>query len=242
MKRVVELLFIIGLLINLTKGADLMLRPYQQKWIQSKTETLALWLEYAYPLKWLGKLTTRKAHIVIAIIAVALYYSIFFLWVIPSTSISIFERIIIHGIGFYALCRSAYLFVKWLLSDDNPVKFVHRFILVLIVLIGIIIGGLIVFYVWIGDETISFRIYELGIIKLIILVVVLSLAIALMIAWLIVGIIFPLIILIYLVQTLILLSRAVVWRIVEYNKGVWAALTLLATIVLGSIELYLKVR
>ena len=34
--------------------------------------------------------------------------------------------------------------------------------------------------------------------------------------------------------------RAIAWRIIEYNKGAYAALTLITTIILGIVDLYLK--
>src|SRR3982751_2046420 len=46
MQRTVELLLGIGILLNLCKGADLILRPHQQKWIQEKTNQLAKRLDY----------------------------------------------------------------------------------------------------------------------------------------------------------------------------------------------------
>lgn len=52
MSRTIEVLLIIGIFVNLIKGADLVLRPHQQKWLQLKCDSLALWLDYTRPLKW----------------------------------------------------------------------------------------------------------------------------------------------------------------------------------------------
>ena len=46
MQLTVEILLIVGILVNLIKGADLILRPHQQKLVQDRIETLALWLDY----------------------------------------------------------------------------------------------------------------------------------------------------------------------------------------------------
>lgn len=58
--------------------------------------------------------------------------------------------------------------------------------------------------------------------------------------WLTGAIIFFIVVLLLIAQMLVLLLRALVWLIVEYNKGVWGAIMLLCTIILGIIELYLK--
>jgi hypothetical protein len=52
MQRAIEILLVLGVLVNLIKGADLLLRPHQQKWLQTKCDTLALWLDYRRPLQW----------------------------------------------------------------------------------------------------------------------------------------------------------------------------------------------
>jgi hypothetical protein len=38
------------------------------------------------------------------------------------------------------------------------------------------------------------------------------------------------------------LIRAVVWRIAAYNKGAWVAITLLFTVVLGIVEIYVHTK
>lgn len=52
MTRTLELLLIVGILLNLVKGADLLLRPYQQKWLQEKWDSMTLRLHYTKPLDW----------------------------------------------------------------------------------------------------------------------------------------------------------------------------------------------
>ena len=55
MQRTIEILLVIGVLVNLIKGSELVLRPHQEKWLQNKFETLVLWFEYARPIDWLAK-------------------------------------------------------------------------------------------------------------------------------------------------------------------------------------------
>jgi hypothetical protein len=69
MQRTVEILLVIGILVNLIKGADLILRPHQQKWLQNKFESLALWLDYAKPPKWYTSLVHKKIYGVLFFLA-----------------------------------------------------------------------------------------------------------------------------------------------------------------------------
>lgn len=45
-------LLAVGVFINVVKAAELALRPHQQRWLQDKSESLTLWLEYVGPLRW----------------------------------------------------------------------------------------------------------------------------------------------------------------------------------------------
>src|SRR6266849_1756696 len=58
----IDTLALVGILINLLKGADLLLRPNQQKWIQSKFESITLGLDDLRPIQWYSKL--RQAFVV----------------------------------------------------------------------------------------------------------------------------------------------------------------------------------
>jgi hypothetical protein len=82
-KTTIVILFIIGTLANLLKGADLLLRPHQKKKIQERAETLTLWAEETKPVEWYAKLTSPKAQFVLlttiaAITTAPLLASIFF--------------------------------------------------------------------------------------------------------------------------------------------------------------------
>src|SRR6266850_7536554 len=73
MERTVEILLVIGLLVNLLKGADLILRPHQQKWLQDKFETLVLWFDYAKPIDWfIKKDAAKKVYVSQAVLLVTL--------------------------------------------------------------------------------------------------------------------------------------------------------------------------
>jgi hypothetical protein len=61
MERTVDVLFLIGFFINLVKGADLILRSHQQKWLQDKCNSLARRLDYTKPLKWYANRKIARA-------------------------------------------------------------------------------------------------------------------------------------------------------------------------------------
>lgn len=108
MKSIIDGLFVIGLLVNLTKGADLILRPAQQKWIQSKTESLALLLDYTHPIRWYSGLTKHKAKIWLAALPVTFFFVVIVYAAVHSEnhgivgfiSIVILAAIICVGVGY----------------------------------------------------------------------------------------------------------------------------------------------
>jgi hypothetical protein len=51
-EQTIDTLFVVGVLINVVKGADLLLRPHQQKWLQRKVDAATLFLDYTKPLEW----------------------------------------------------------------------------------------------------------------------------------------------------------------------------------------------
>lgn len=70
MQRTVEILLVIGVLVNLIKGADLILRPHQQKWLQDKFDTLALRLDYTKPLDWYDDRIIKKVYAAVTVILI----------------------------------------------------------------------------------------------------------------------------------------------------------------------------
>ena len=72
----VETLLIIGIFANVLKGADLVLLPKQQAWIQEKCETLTLWLDYTKPLVWYARLKNRRTKVVVIITSALLYFGL----------------------------------------------------------------------------------------------------------------------------------------------------------------------
>lgn len=52
-----DVALVVGILINVVKGGDLLLRQHQKDWLQNNFETLTLRLEYIRPIAWFGALS-----------------------------------------------------------------------------------------------------------------------------------------------------------------------------------------
>src|SRR2546423_4654285 len=52
MQRTIDILFVVGILVNLVKGADLILRPHQQKWLQDRWVSMTQRLDNIKPMDW----------------------------------------------------------------------------------------------------------------------------------------------------------------------------------------------
>jgi hypothetical protein len=81
MNRALQILLVAGILVNLIKGGELLLRPYQQKWLQDKCDTLALRLDYTKPLEWYLKFNQFKTQFLLTTISVFVYgYFFIYSW------------------------------------------------------------------------------------------------------------------------------------------------------------------
>src|SRR5262245_2627350 len=67
----IDVILAIGILLNIFKGGDLILRDQQRRWVQDKFESLTLRLEELKPMLWLNGLRTRKAQVVLVAIGLA---------------------------------------------------------------------------------------------------------------------------------------------------------------------------
>jgi hypothetical protein len=80
MNQTIEILFIVGVFVNLIKGADLILRPHQSAWIQDRFDSFALWLDFTRPLDWYAKRHgAKKIFLILLSLTVAVFFSIFYI-------------------------------------------------------------------------------------------------------------------------------------------------------------------
>jgi hypothetical protein len=140
MERAVDILFITGVLINFIKGADLILRPHQQKWLQKKFESITLWLEYFKPLAWLSKLTTARGQIILLMTGSIEFVGVAVVVLLTQNNERVstrdrFIQLIVIGLGVLSLPiivrRVGPKLTKWLWGDGRFDKFALRFLLLI---------------------------------------------------------------------------------------------------------------
>lgn len=255
MQRTVEILLVIGILVNLIKGADLILRPHQQKWVQDKFETLTLRLSDTKPLTWFGYITNPVIFWVLAlIIGFPLAYALGQPLLFANTlkDLSFYTGLVLlslwnmnkantYATGFISYIGNA--------KEKKGGKsysfrtFIKRFLrvslsfIILCSLIGI--AMYILSSVWLNFSPHSRPISRLELLR-----------ISFIPAWpfifhfLSILTVCSLIIfaagLLLIIEILLVFIRAICWRIAEYNKGAFAAIILIVTIALGVTEFYLK--
>ncbi|MGH9948806.1 MAG: hypothetical protein ACRD6X_16655 [Pyrinomonadaceae bacterium] len=246
MQRTVEILLIIGVLINLIKGAELILRPHQEKWLQDRFETLVLWLEYVRPVNWFAE---RE---------VAVYRTVFVLLITPMLAGTIVLIINPKNASWWSLTLIILISIVMALEAAiNTIKSENRFErwlfknLPLRQRLGrhIIIGTLVltlVFLFWIIfiDEPVAVKQSHNPASFSFLITLAEGIGISVFYLFIIMGLPSLAIVLISLLfsitELLLKFIRGISWRMVEYNKGVFAAIILLVTVALGVADIYLK--
>lgn len=121
MLRFLHALFILAVLINLIKGAELALRPHQEKWLKSKLETLALWLDYTRPIEWYMRPENTRAVYLLSHSIVLFTGSFLFLRSINYSSHGTFS-IILHSLGL-TMVLSMFRLGYELRTDKDKTRF-----------------------------------------------------------------------------------------------------------------------
>jgi hypothetical protein len=255
MNSALNVLLAIGVLANLIKGGDLILRERQKKKLQDRFETFTVWVDDLRPVKWLSYLPNPKPALwwsvfsaIFALIAPAPGLGaalLFVVYLIRDSIVSILQaqrvKASIVGAAMWfgfllaipasvlALRKFSRPLIKWLVGDA-------RFWLFL--------GRLILFY--------AGSVATLAIFHWICLIGgrILPIAIALSVLWPFTFIVYFLDTTGLLIVTLYMLIRplnwlvkllgAVCWRVAEYSQGVFAAFLLIATIALGLAKLVVE--
>jgi hypothetical protein len=236
------------------KGADLLLRPYQQKWLQNKLETLTLKLNYTNILKWYSNHLQYTLLLLIGFFSLILVMSILrnsFL-IVMSTALKENVIVFICAIVFLILLnfKTRDIFKKsleYLEGKDIIVKnenysliiFLKRALIVLrshfILVFSFFLFYCIVFYgidKLIFKENLPFVNYSLTSVASITIefLGILIFLTTMILLTLIVGIL----------HFILKIMEAFCWRIIEFNKGAFAAINILITFILGIIEYCLK--
>jgi hypothetical protein len=243
-----DILFAIGILIQIIKLSDFILRPHQQVWIQSRFEILTLHLSYLRPLH-LYKHIAMKKYIKFFILAIE---SVVVLIIIMGSMKMIFleHRTLVFSNYWATILGSLLLmlftwigfkiylgpFCDWLFLHEHFFGFFTRFVIAFlvgyslsftsIILIGVmrvessnpIVGSTIAEALAFSIVTFWETLTALGLI-----VIILEL-------------------LLLLVNAAIFIFRYISWRIVEYQKGAWAAIILLITFAIGILDIWIHFK
>jgi len=248
-----EALLLIGLTANFVRAGDLFLTEAQKEAFGDRIESLTLWLHYAEPLKWLEKhfigtifdTVTRSIAVVSGLLWMLLISS--------NTALSARDSHsswVEHGIGAFAqqvaaqpvagLFYSAMIFLSlcatWLViplfirdTDQSKLRSAAHY-LILTVTLGVVTFS---FMHWYGRSTFPEQLHNdflenLGITSV---MIPLEVQTACWLGLLLIGLIFG------FLESLIRSLRWICWRIVSYAKGPLAAVLVIATLVLGVVEL-----
>jgi len=237
--------FGLGMLVQLTKLTDMILRPHQQEWIQSSAEAITLHLAYFKPMKWYSRLVRKKPAIFFVIIVemalvltivLSSMHELFFADRHPTGEnyfATIFGSMVLLALAPIALASYLNQAMDWLFLHNHFLSFLIRFI-PLAALNYLACFGLFIFH---GAVIVENGTSHAPIISLALLFTGVS------IFWtlLALGITVVLLeVILTLCTMLVGAIRFLAWRVVEYNKGAWAAISLLLTTIIGLVDIFLR--
>jgi len=256
MRHIIEILLVAGILTNALKGAELILRPYQQKWVQAKWDDITLRLEYSKPLERLRTITSKQIQVITIAIILAIFlfilsdfvmrWGIFFRRDEKLTIALLLLATLIGGlIPVIALTLFGAKFLFWLYSKGKFLVFLIKYFS----FVALSSMALVLVYraiKWIASylnptEQITGLNYHLLAVCIFIVVFLCIFYIEFVISVLCLFIIITQIVL-FVTEVILIALRAVAWRVAEYNKGAFSAVVLLFTVILGAVEAYLKYR
>lgn len=148
MENGIDIALLIGIIMNLTKGADLILLSSQKKKIQENFEIFTLWLDDIKPITWFKPFTTPKAQKLFLTIGVIQFFIIalieFIFKELPAFKYNIDTiKTIIMFIGLFfvpqIIKRFGLKISKWLVQHANTFKFVFRYIFIRVFSFSIIL-------------------------------------------------------------------------------------------------------
>lgn len=244
--------FILAVLVQLTKAADLLLRPHQQRWVQSTAETITLWLSDLDPLSWYSEKVSSRVVAVADLLMLTLWaIDLAFLEgkvlpksmppsVLPISNAAHLAFILgLAILGVVAIRVGLNKIVRrWLYADHRFGRFVLRFALLLVGYLAIVLVGL-------GCVApFASKVYSHGRVPFDALML-LCLPFACLGGLAQVQVLTGIVILflrfsIFGTKLVVLALQAFMWRVVEHNKGAWAAVTFTIAVVIGLVEIFAK--
>ena len=255
----------LGILVNIVKGGDLLLRPPQRRKVQALFERLHRRLKSQRPIEELQRLASERGQRRLMLVGIGEFL------VVVGADISLDlwsgesgESVTIGGFGVL-LCSAAILLsvlsrplvtrlggpklMRWLLADPSFFAFLRRFAVVFIA--GITVLGIYQATLWgaaylMGTvdpfDTLELPLEKVGLATLVVGVGLLVAFPPFVYFWMltqVAGAALSMCVLTRLGGLLLKVVRALAWCLAEYNKGARAALVLGTTVVLGLLRLIL---
>lgn len=260
--KALDVVFVIGLLVNTIKLADLALRPHQQKRLQEWSEAMTIRLDDLKPLAWFQMFGKPKAWRILLFIGLAEFFAVALIAIFAQvheeqvrSDIYIVQALAILASLVsipYIVRRAGPRLMNWLFASQRPWIFIRRYC-------GLIAGGFTTFIVYqmllwlvlwlIFHKQASFGDFfdgmddphspaHWGLVSGLLLCwpVFTFFWIAVQVG----GLALWAVVFLGFAEFILKLARAIAWRLVEYNKGVFAALTLIVTAAVGIIDLIVK--
>jgi len=251
---VLHSLLVIGMLINFVKGAELILRPHQQKWLQDKCDTLALRLDYTSPLKWYMEsgVIQKWFWLLYELVIICA----FVVYVFSNRSLNIYNlaALVCFILSIVLLGREKSKFIlvsglwkrlitevtgkerdpmAWMLEGRTISESIYK----QLVVSGFGLICCYLFYLFLTEWIL--HVFQLGL--YLILMTIYGLVITPLAIIGLANILVMLVsVLIFVTELMLVFIRGIVWRIAEYYKGAFAAILLLITGALGMAEVYFR--
>jgi hypothetical protein len=257
-----DTLLALGILVNLVKGGDLLLRPHQRRKVQALCERLHRRLASQRPIAGLQRLASERGQRRLMLVGSGEFLVVvgadvsLDMWSGGSATIGSFGVLLCAGAMLLSVLSRPLVtrlggpkLMRWLLGDLRCFAFLRRFAVVCIA--GMTVLGMYQAILWgaasllgTGDpfDTLALPLEQVGPGTLVV-------GVGLLVAWppfvyfwiltQVAGAALSMCVLTRLGGLLLTVVRALAWRVAEYNKGAWAALVLGTTVVLGLLRLIL---
>jgi len=257
MEKGLSIALVIGVLLNLTKGADMILLDSQKKYLQIKVENFTIFLDDIKPIKWFNVFTTLKAQIIFFIIGL-IEFSIIVVIALRQDDLGEKDRhyqYLIIGISFLSIPFSIKLIglrtSKWLVEHKSSFRFICRYALMILIgfLFFAIYMGVASLIVWAFSHQPNFESamdlvtqdssHEGHVFNTLMVLIwpVFTLFWVLVEAF---GLLIYATLVIFIIEFILKIVKGIMWRIVQYNKGVFSAIILIITVCLGIYETIIK--
>jgi hypothetical protein len=228
---------VVGVLLTATKVADLLLRPHQQRRLQSLFETATLSLSYTSAMAASRRLARARFWWLVLVLAIIVPFQMMVALPVlgdmlrraPQMTNELAGLVVVMVFSATLVSTIPAAFVlRWIMRYESGTKTAIRFGAVSILLIAANVAAAAAVA---ADVRFEHRLVTQGVGALMLLTGAVTAAIH------IAALLFAAVLLAHLVLRLV---EALAWRVVEYQRGAMAAVVAIVTALLGVVDIYLK--